>query len=137
MRKKIVSTLVVVLLILMGVVLCLGRILPITFEKIVPEYRTCTTRCAVNSLEQNTFLIKAEYCKLFLEQLEGYKYYYEWKHGKIYEGNLYHLDIINENTNELISTIVISDKAILYTDANQYRLEGDIKELWGWLKADK
>ena len=44
MRKKIVSTLVVVLLILMGVVLCLGRILPITFEKIVPEYRTCTNK---------------------------------------------------------------------------------------------
>ena len=73
--------------------------------------------------------MEGEDCKLFLKQLEEYKYYYEGKHAGVYTGNLYHIDIIDQEKNEWMFTFIISDKAFLYTDTKQYRLEGDVKAL--------
>lgn len=118
-----------------AIVLCMSRILPTSFDKIFPEYRTATIRCTVNSLEQDTFSLEGEDCKLFLKQLEEYKYYYEGKHAGVYTGNLYHIDIIDQEKNEWMFTFIISDKAFLYTDTKQYRLEGDVKALLNGLQS--
>ena len=135
MYKRIATIIIIFLLTILAIVLCMSRILPTSFDKIFPEYRTATIRCTVNSLEQDTFSLEGEDCKLFLKQLEEYKYYYEGKHAGVYTGNLYHIDIIDQEKNEWMFTFIISDKAFLYIDTKQYRLEGDVKALLNGLQS--
>ena len=135
MYKRIATIIIIFLLTILAIVLCMSRILPTSFDKIFPEYRTATIRCTVNSLEQDTFSLEGEDCKLFLKHLEEYKYYYEGKHAGVYTGNLYHIDIIDQEKNEWMFTFIISDKAFLYTDTKQYRLEGDVKALLNGLQS--
>ena len=135
MYKRIATIIIIFLLTILAIVLCMSRILPTSFDKIFPEYRTATIRCTVNSLEQDTFSLEGEDCKLFLKQLEEYKYYYEGKHAGVYTGSLYHIDIIDQEKNEWMFTFIISDKAFLYIDTKQYRLEGDVKALLNGLQS--